>query len=145
MGTRAYYFLFNMFFSQVNNKCFFFHHPIPLKDLRHMVLLRGTYRYKIFFFIIRFNAIMHRTTIVQNKIISIICSCLFFCLPNIYRPSLGKMQLGRPTQTYLNHSIFISEGNKKNIPLGIVCTTLYYRPIFNFLFHLFLKNYFKNV
>ena len=38
---------------------------------------------------------MHRT-IVQNKIISIICSCLFFCPANIYRPSLGKVQLGKP-------------------------------------------------
>ena len=39
---------------------------------------------------------MHRTTIVQNKIISIICSRLFFCPANIYRPSLGKVRLGRP-------------------------------------------------
>ena len=39
---------------------------------------------------------MHRTTIAQNKIISNICSCLFFCLANIYRPSLGEVQLGRP-------------------------------------------------
>ena len=30
IGTHAYYFLFNRFFSQVNNKSFFFHHPIPL-------------------------------------------------------------------------------------------------------------------
>ena len=29
------------------------------------------------FFIIRFYAIMHRTTIVQNKILSIICSAFF--------------------------------------------------------------------
>ena len=43
-----------------------------------------------------YYAIMHRTTIVQNKIISIICSCLFFCLVNIYRPSLRKVRLDRP-------------------------------------------------
>ena len=48
------------------------------------------------FFIIRFSAIMQRITIVQNKIIRIICSCLFFCPANIYRPSLGKVRLGRP-------------------------------------------------
>ena len=46
------------------------------------------------FFIIRFYTIMHRTTIVQNKILSIICSC-FFCPANIYRPSLGKVRLGK--------------------------------------------------
>ena len=59
-------------------------------------VLRGLYQRKIIFFIIYFYAIMHRTTIVQNKIISSICSCLLFCLDNIYRPSLGKLQLGRP-------------------------------------------------
>ena len=37
---------------------------------------------------------MHRTTIVQNKILSIICS--FFCPLNIYTPSLEKVRLGRP-------------------------------------------------
>ena len=30
------------------------------------------------FFIVRFYAIIHRTTIVQNIIISSICSCSFF-------------------------------------------------------------------
>ena len=42
---------------------------------------------------------MHRT-IVQNKIIRIICSCLF-CLANIYRPSLGKVQFSEEKK---NHS-----------------------------------------
>ena len=50
----------------------------------------------IYFFIIRFYAIMHGTTIVQNKILSSICSCVFLCLANIYRPSLRKVWLGRP-------------------------------------------------
>ena len=45
-----------------------------------------------FFFIRCFYAIMHRTTIVQNKILSIISSCFFFCWANIYRPSLGKVR-----------------------------------------------------
>ena len=40
---------------------------------------------------------MHRT-IVQNKILSVICSCFFFSLANIYRPSLGKVQFGRPNK-----------------------------------------------
>ena len=73
-----------------------------------MVPLRVPYQQN-FFFIICFYVIMHRTTIVQNKIISIICS-FFFYLANIFRPSQGKVRLG--TQTYLNHSIFISEGKK---------------------------------
>ena len=64
------------------------------------------------FFYSRFYAIMHRTTIVQNKIISSICSCLFFCPVNIYRPSLGKVRLGRPTQNRFSHSILISEEKK---------------------------------
>ena len=58
--------------------------------------LRVPYWQKIYFFIICFYAIMHRTTIEQNKIISIICSFFFFCPANIYRPSLGKLQLGKP-------------------------------------------------
>ena len=42
---------------------------------------------------------MYRT-IVQNKIISIICSCLlYFCMANNYRPSLGKVRLGRANPT----------------------------------------------
>ena len=40
--------------------------------------LRVPYQQKIILLIICFYAIMHRTTIVQNKIISIICSCFFF-------------------------------------------------------------------
>ena len=66
------------------------------------------------FFIIRFHAIMHRTTIVRNKIISIICSCLFFCLANIYRPSLGKEWLGRPNPPPTTTAQFLSQKKKKS-------------------------------
>ena len=55
-----------------------------------------------------FYAIIHRTTIVQNKMISIICSCLFFCPANIYEPSLMKVQLGRPNATPLQQLNFLS-------------------------------------
>ena len=65
------------------------------------------------FFITRFYEIMHRTTIVHNKILSIICSCLFFCPANIYRPSLGKVRLGRPNKNRFSRSIFISEEKEK--------------------------------
>ena len=68
----------------------------------------------------------------------------FFCLANIYRPSLGKMRLGRPNQ---NQSISLKFylRKKKNILLRIVCTTMFRYLNFNFDFHLFLKIYFKNV
>ena len=56
----------------------------------------GTVTADFFFIIIRFYAIVHRRTIVQNKILRIICSCPFFCPGNIYRSSLGKVRLGRP-------------------------------------------------
>ena len=95
--------------------------------------LRRLYQLKIFFFIIRFYEIMHRTSIVQNQIISIFCSCHFFCPANIYRPSLGKVGLGRPNPN-LSQSLNIYF-RKKNILLRIACTTMYHCPIFNF--HLF--------
>ena len=55
---------------------------------------------------------MHRTTIVRNKIISIICNYLFFCLANIYRPSLGKVRLGKPNQTQQGLNFYLWK--KKN-------------------------------
>ena len=64
--------------------------------ISNTVCVKGTEPVENIFFIICFYAIVYRTTIVQNKIITIICSCLFFCLANIYRPSLGKVWLGRP-------------------------------------------------
>ena len=67
---------------------------------------------RIFFFIISFYAFMHRTTIVQNKIISIICSCLFFVrliFIGLVKGRFGQVGL---TKTYLNHSMFISERKK---------------------------------
>ena len=53
---------------------------------------KGTVPAENIFFIIRFHEIMQITTIIPNKIISIICSCLFFCPANIYRHSLGKVR-----------------------------------------------------
>ena len=90
------------------------------------------------FFIICFYAIMHGTTIVQNKISIIICSCLFFCPANIYRPSLGKVRLGRPNPKLLQPlNFYCKRKRKKPILLRIVCTTMYRSLIFNFDFHLF--------
>ena len=64
-------------------------------------------------FLLCFYVIMHRTTIVQNKILRIICSCLLFCPANIYKPSLGKVQLGRPNPKLLQPLNFISEEKEK--------------------------------
>ena len=102
-----------------------------------MYPLRGQFRQKIFFFIICFYAIIHRT-IVQNKILSIICSC-FFCLANIYRPSLRKVRLGRPNPKPIQPLNFYLRREKKTILSRIVCTTMVWSPIFNFDFNLFLK------
>ena len=94
-----------------------------------------------FFFIIHFYAIMHRTTIVQNKTISIICSS-FFCHANNHRPSPGKVWLGRPNPN-LSQSLNIYLGRKKIFLFRIECTTMYHCPIFSFHFHIFLKMYHK--
>ena len=68
----------------------------------------------------------------------------FFCSANIYRPSLGKVWLGRHhlmalTQNRSSCSIFISEEKEKPILLRIVCTIMDWTQIFNFDFNLFLK------
>ena len=106
---------------------------LPIHTLR--VCAKTYFFYYMFFF-----AIMHRTTIVQNKIISIICSCLFFCLANIYRPSLGKVWLGRPNSKPIPpHNFYLGRRKKKTILLRIVSNTTVQSPMFNFDFHLFLK------
>ena len=62
---------------------------------------------------------MHRT-IVQNKILRIICSCPFFCPGNIYRSSLGKVRLGRPNPKPPQPLNFYLRRKRKNI-----CITTY--------------------
>ena len=48
-----------------------------------------------------FHSVTHRRAIVQNWIISIICSCIIFGLPNINWPDLVNAPLGRPvTKSY---------------------------------------------
>ena len=56
---------------------------------------------------------MHRT-IVDNEIQSIICSCLFFCTANIYRPSQGKVRLGRPNPKPIQPRNFYLRRKRKN-------------------------------
>ena len=63
------------------------------------------------FFNYTFYAIMHRTTIVQNKIINSICYFFFVRLIFIGLVQGRCCQVGL-TQSYLNQSIFISEGKK---------------------------------
>ena len=105
------------------------------------IFLRGRYRHKIIFFIICFYAIMHRTTVVQNKIISMICSCLFFGLPNIYRPSLGKVWLGRPNPKSIQLLNFYLR--KKKIPFySELCGLQCIAPRFSILVFIYLKKIF---
>ena len=108
------------------------------------VVTKATVPVGNFIFIIRFYAIMHRTTIVQNKISNSICSCLFFCPDNIYRLSLGKVRLGRPNPK-LFESLNFYLTRKKNTFYSELYALQHLAPIFNFHFRLFLKNIFKNV
>ena len=87
--------------------------------------LKGTIPAENIFFYYRFlYAIMHRTTIVQNKILKDYLFLPFFCPANIYRPSLGMVQLALPKTT--SAAQFLSQKkNNKPILLRIVCTTTY--------------------
>ena len=88
-----------LFFSEVSQK---------------WVTLRVPYRQKIILFIICFYASMHRPTILQNKILRIICSCLFFCPANIYRPSLEKVRFCRPNPNPLQPlNFYLTRKRKK--------------------------------
>ena len=49
-----------------------------------------------------------------SKIINSICCCLFFCLANIYRPSLEKVWLARPNPKLIQPPNFYHT-RKKNI------------------------------
>ena len=54
---------------------------------RKFTFIKGKVQVQHLFFIILLSAIMHRTTIVQNGIINIICF-VFFVQANIKRPNL---------------------------------------------------------
>ena len=98
-----------------------------------------------YFFIIRFCAIMHRTTIVQNKIVSIIILFLpfYFVWFLFIGPVQGRCCWVCLTENHISHSIFISEEKKTFYSELIVCTTTVKIPIFNFDFH--FKEYLKFV
>ena len=105
--------------------------------------LRGPYQQN-FFFIIRFYAILHITTIVHNKIISIVCSCFFFCLANIYRPCLGKVQLGRPNGPNPNQPQSLNFYLRRKIITKTFYSDLYALHVSLYDFH-FFKFFFLNV
>ena len=93
---------------------------LNLRPNRSIVYFKGTMQADIFF-IIRFHAIMHRTTVVQNKIIRIICSCIFFVLliciglvePSISLP-IRKVWSGRPNPKPLQPLNFYHRSKRKN-------------------------------
>ena len=86
-----------------------------IKNLLFIVLLfllRGPCRQKIIF--LCFYAIMLRTHIVQNKIIALFVLA-FFCPADIYRPSLGKVRLGRPNPNLSQSlNIYLRRKGKKS-------------------------------
>ena len=73
--------------------------------------LKGAIPVENIFFIIHFYAIMHRI-IVQNKIMTIICSCLFL-VRLIFIATLGKVRLGRPNPKQFQTLNFYLRRKKK--------------------------------
>ena len=86
---------------------------------------------------------MLRTTIVQNKILTIICSIFFFCLVNIYRPSLGKVWLGRPNPKPLQPINFYPRRKKKYNSTQNCMHNKSMMPNFQFWFSFIFKKYLK--
>ena len=84
---------------------------------------------------------MHRTTIVQNKILSIIVLA-FFCPANIYRPSLRKVQLGRPNPKPLQPLNFYLRRNKKRPFHSELYAEQWYDAQFSILIFIY---FFKNI
>ena len=84
---------------------------------------------------------MHSTTIVQNKILSIICSCLFFCPHHIYSPSLGKVRLGKPNPNQHNSLNFYLKRKKTTFYLELY--TQHLASDFQFSFSFIFKKYIK--
>ena len=106
--------------------------------------IKGPYRQKIFFFIIHFYVIMHRTTIVQNKIISIIWSWLFLGPDNIYRPSLGKVRLARPNKKPLPAFNFYLRKKRKQQFYSELHPLQRLIVRFSILLFIYLKKKYKN-
>ena len=109
------------------------HPPPPLDNF-----FKGTVQ--TLFFIIRFYAIMHYANYKHYLFFP------FFCPANIYRPSLGKVRLGRPNPN-LSQPINIYLRRKKKT----FYSELYAHNVlqfdfwfwFSFFFKLFLKMYHK--
>ena len=102
-------------------------------------------RFQNFFFIVRFCAIMHRTTIVQNKILSIICSCFFFVRRIFIGLVWGRCSYSGLTQNYFSLSIFISQGKKKDHSTQNCMHNNDMIPDFQFSFSFIFSKILKNV
>ena len=81
---------------------------------------------------------MHRTTIFRIKLEALFVLAIF-CPANIYRPSLGKVWLGRPNPKLMPALNLYLRRKKKTILLRFLCTTTVQILIFNFDFNLILK------
>ena len=106
-------------------------------------ILREPY-WQNFLFVISFYEIMHRT-IVQNKIITIICSCLFFVWLIFIGLVQGRCSQVGLTQNNFNHLILSQKEIKKTHSIQNCMHNNISPQIFNFNFNLFLNNIFKNV
>ena len=71
---------------------------------------------------------MHRRTIVQNKILSIICSCSFFCSTNINLPNLVNVWLGTPNPNGFESPNFYPRRILKKAILLLNGRTMTYDP-----------------
>ena len=113
---------------------------ITAETFGHCVLLRVPYP-RIFFLFYVFLQLCIEQLLYRIKFKDYLF-LLFFCLANIYRPSLGKVRLGKPNPKPVQaFNFYLSKREKKTILLRIVCSTMVQRSIFNFDFHLFLKKY----
>ena len=113
VGSRWQNYSIKQTISCICPQCSIIQHTHPhLIPLIHPVLWRSwhvvleTISGESPFFIVHFSATMHRTTIVQNGIISIICSCVFFWQANIKRPNLKNLLYCRPTSNRYSSSSF---------------------------------------
>ena len=83
---------------------------------------------------------MHTRTIVQNKILSIICSCSFFCPTNINWPNLVNVWLVTPNPNdYESPNFHTRNFFKQAILLQNGWTTMQQSLILNFIQIYFFK------
>ena len=124
----------------LNNQKMTNHPPSPEKQIKGTVLVESSFFYHTFL-----CNYAQKNYCTEKNYNYYFCSCLFqfvwLIFIGLVQGRCGQVSL---TQNNFNHSIFVSEEKKKH------CTQncMHYNistQIFNFHFHLFLKNMFKNI